>query len=41
MFPIMVSITSILERKLNIFTIEPHSNPREVLSLSVTDTGLV
>jgi hypothetical protein len=36
MFPIMESLASFLSRKLNIFTIDPHSNPREVLSLSVT-----
>ena len=36
MFPIMGKLASILSRKLNIYTIDPHSNPREVLSLSVT-----
>lgn len=36
MYPIMVSIASFLSRKLNIYTIDPHSNPREILSLSVT-----
>lgn len=36
MFPIMESLASFLSRKLNIYTIDPHSNPREVLSISVT-----
>lgn len=36
MFPIMENLASFLSRKLNIYTIDPHSNPREVLSLSVT-----
>ncbi len=36
MYPIMESLASFLSRKLNIYTIDPHSNPREVLSLSVT-----
>jgi hypothetical protein len=36
MFPIMESLASFLSRKLNIYTIDRHSNPREVLSISVT-----
>jgi LAGLIDADG endonuclease len=36
MYPIMESLASFYSRKLNIYTIDPHSNPREVLSLSVT-----
>jgi len=36
MFPIMECLASFLSRKLNIYTIDRHSNPREVLSISVT-----
>ncbi len=36
MYPIMESLASFLSRKLNIYTIDPHSNTREVLSISVT-----
>ena len=32
----MESLASFLSRKLNIYMIDPHSNPREILSLSVT-----
>ena len=36
MYPIMENLASFLSRKLNIYSIDPHSNPREILSLSVT-----
>jgi hypothetical protein len=36
MYPIMASLASFLSRKLNIYTIDPHSKNSEVLSISVT-----
>lgn len=36
MYSIMESIASFLSRKLNIYTVDPKSKPREVLSISVT-----
>ena len=39
MLPVMKSLASFLSCKLSTYTIDPKSNPREILSLSVTGIG--